>query len=119
MNRSSLPFFPSASSPPPRWPVCPACPEPSCICLTVGPSSSWCVEWWWLARWGWSSCPLPPPLPPLISALQFTPDHQRLHFTQEFSIFYFLSPWSHPPPAALIQVMSYPNSRAGDIQTRL
>lgn len=35
--------------------------------------------------------------PALISALQFTPDQQWLHFTQEFSIFYFLSPsTAHP-----------------------
>lgn len=81
-----LPCIPTGS-------VC--CREPSSSCLTVGPNPSWCVAWW-SADWGWSSCLLPPPPPPLISALQFTPDHQRLHFTQEFSIFYFLSPRAHP-----------------------
>lgn len=75
-----LPCIPTGS-------VC--CREPSSSCLTVGPNPSWCVAWW-SADWGWSSCLLPPPPPPLISALQFTPDHQRLHFTKEFSIF------SHP-----------------------
>lgn len=43
---------------------------------------------WKDLMWGCSSCLLPPPLP----TRQFTPDQQWLHFTQEFSIFYFLSP---------------------------
>lgn len=53
------------------------------------------LVWSWM--WGCSSCLLHQPLLPLISALQFTPDQQRLHFTQEFSIFYFLSPCTANP----------------------
>lgn len=72
------------------WPRCLFCWEPG------PPAASWvpaivCFQWRGL-MWGCSSCLLPPPLTALISALQFTPDQQRLHFTQEFSIFYFLSP---------------------------
>ncbi len=77
---------------------------------------------WRGLMWGCSSCLLHPPLPALISALQFTLDQQRLHFTQEFSIFYFLSPSAaHPhhtpaPRPTARQVVPY-NLVAGDSDT--
>lgn len=71
------------------WPPCLFCWEPGPPALSWLPAS---VLQWSGLMWGCSSCLLPPPLTALISALQFTPDQQRLHFTQEFSIFYFLSP---------------------------
>lgn len=49
--------------------------------------------------WCGPAAAVPPIHPILLSALEFTPDQQPLHFTLEFSIFYFLSLSStaHPP----------------------
>lgn len=78
-------------------------------------------KWVWAPKMaaapaGGGSCLCPPPHFPLqISSLQFTPDHRRLHFTQEFSIFYFLSSLAHPPPG---QTSGAPLPGTGRLVTR-
>lgn len=62
--------------------------------LPPGPCPSW-----WVAVEG-SAAAACPAHTILLSALEFTPDQQPLHFTLEFSIFYFLSHSSTALPHA-------------------